>query len=96
MLGTAITVSRLSSGKENTAPFSPLGIFFSRFITASNASAQLTPWQIKVAHATPATPIFSAVTNRMSMPMLEREDTARKIKGVLLSPMAEKMPVAIL
>ena len=49
-----------------------------------------------VGTATPATPILKAVTNRISTAMLLKEDTARKIKGVLLSPRAEKTPVAML
>ena len=51
---------------------------------------------MKVAHATPATPILKVATNRISMPMLASEEQARKINGVRLSPIAEKMPVAIL
>ena len=37
-----------------------------------------------------------AVTNRISTAMLEVEDAARKRKGVLESPRAEKIPVATL
>ena len=54
------------------------------------------PWQRKVAHATPATPIRKAVTNRISTPMLESEEQARKMNGVFESPSAEKIPVATL
>ena len=64
--------------------------------TTRIARMQLTPWHKKVAHATPATPILKAVTKRISTAMLEVEDAARKMKGVLESPSAEKIPVAIL
>ncbi len=54
------------------------------------------PWQIKVAHATPAIPIENTLTNKISTNILAVEEKARKIKGVLESPSAEKIPVAIL
>lgn len=53
-------------------------------------------WHKNVAHATPAIPILKALTKRMSIAMLLVDDMARKIKGVLESPMAEKIPVATL
>ena len=96
MLGTAITAMRQNSGKENSALFSSVSTPRRRRSTKSTASTQLTPWQRNVAHATPATPILNAVTNRISMKMLLVEDAARKINGVLESPSAEKMPVATL
>jgi hypothetical protein len=37
-----------------------------------------------------------AATNRISTRMFAVEENARKIKGVLESPSAEKIPVAIL
>ena len=46
--------------------------------TTTMASTQLTPWHRKVAHATPATPILKPATNRISTPMLDRDETARK------------------
>ena len=61
-----------------------------------SASAQLTPWQRKVAQATPATPIWSFVTKTMSSPMLAVDDAARNQNGVFESPSAEKIPVAML
>ena len=96
MLGTAITVSRRSRGKEKRRLFPLPGIFFSCKATVVRASTQLTPWHRNVAQATPATPILKAVTKRISIPILAREDTARNRKGVLLSPRAEKMPVEML
>ena len=56
---------------------------------------QLILWQRNVAHATPATPILNAVTKRISTPMLETDEQARKMNGVFESPSAEKIPVAI-
>ena len=64
--------------------------------TTTSARTQLIPWQRKVAQATPATPILNAVTKRMSTPMLESDEHARKINGVFESPRAEKIPVATL
>ena len=81
---------------ENTCTFPSAWIFRSRTITTTTASTQLTPWHRKVAQATPATPIWKAVTNKISIPMLLSEETARKTNGVLLSPSAEKIPVAML
>ena len=74
----------------------PDSTFFNRRKTTSTASTQLTPWHRKVAQATPATPILKAVTNRMSIPMFAVEEMARKMNGVLESPSAEKIPVAML
>ena len=96
MLGTAMTAKRPRWLHEKTATFPDVGIFANRRNTTTSASTQLTPWQRNVAHATPATPILNAVTNRISMKMLLVEDAARKINGVLESPSAEKMPVATL
>ena len=74
--------------------------FFKRLNTKITARIQLTPWHRKVAHATPSTPLEktgeSTVTNKISIPILEREEIIRKIKGVLESPRAEKIPVATL
>ena len=95
-LGMAMTTNRPSSSPENSTIFPSLGNCLNRRMTTATASTQLMPWHRKVAQATPATPILKAVTNRMSTAMLLKEDTARKIKGVLLSPRAEKTPVAML
>ena len=95
-LGMAMTTNRPSRSPENSTVFPSLGSCFKRRMTTATASTQLMPWHRKVAQATPATPILKAVTNRMSTAMLLKEDTARKIKGVLLSPRAEKTPVAML
>ena len=96
MLGTAITTSFLNIGKENTAGLSVAFIFEILLNTTIIASSALTPWQINVAHATPAIPKSKAVTNRMSAPIFAVEDMARKINGVFESPRAENIPVATL
>lgn len=87
-------------GQENTAAFPCVSIALRRLNTTTIARTQLTPWHRKVAHATPSTPLVkigeSAVTNRMSIPILAREENIRKRKGVLESPRAAKMPVATL
>ena len=51
---------------------------------------------MRVAHATPATPMPNAVTKRISTAIFEIDDAARKMNGVRESPSAAKMPVAIL
>ena len=56
MLGTAMTPMRRSMAQEKRGAFSA-GRPARRRRTASMASAQLTPWQRKVAQATPATPM---------------------------------------
>ena len=96
ILGTAITATLPRIANENSFVFSPAPIFFRRSTTNSTASTQLTPWQRNVAHATPATPILNAATNRISIPIFATDEQARKTNGVLESPSAEKMPVAIL
>ena len=40
--------------------------------------------------------MWKPATNSTSMPMLDRDETARKQKGVLESPSAEKMPSEML
>ena len=96
MLGTAMTAILPSIRQEKRAGFSGVGMPCIRRATAQTASTQLTPWHRKVAQATPATPMSKAVTKRMSIKMLLTDEAARKKKGVLLSPRAEKMPVATL
>lgn len=100
ILGMAMTAIFLSMLQENIAAFWWVSIFFKRLNTKITARIQLTPWHRKVAHATPSTPLEktgeSTVTNKISIPILEREEIIRKIKGVLESPRAEKIPVATL
>ena len=81
---------------ENIFGFSSVFILLNRLKTNIRDKMQLTPWQINVAHATPATPILNTVTNTMSMPIFDREEQVRKKKGVFESPRAENIPVAIL
>ena len=52
--------------------------------------------EIRVAKATPATPISKAATNSTSTAMFAVEEPARNRNGVRLSPSAVKMPVATL
>ena len=87
-------MKRILVEKTETLPL--VSIFLSFRHTTANDKMQLIPWQIKVAHATPATPILNAVTNSMSIPILESDEQTRKINGVFESPSAEKIPVAIL
>ena len=82
--------------RENASRALRSGAFAKRRKTTTSASTQLTPWHKNVAHATPATPISNAVTNRISTAMFDVDEQARKINGVLESPSAEKMPVATL
>ena len=93
MLGTAIMAIRRKSLAEKSGAFSSAQIPDSLFPTTVTARMQLTPWQRKVAHATPATPIWNAATNRISTAMLAVDEAARKKNGVLESPSAEKIPV---
>ena len=82
ILGTATTEIFPNSFQENSLGFSSVSILSKRLNTKIMARMQLTPWHKKVAHATPSTPrvntVDSAVVNRMSMPILATEDTARK------------------
>ena len=96
MLGTATTAISRRISPENQRWAFWAGMVFSRRSRASTASTQLTPWQRKVAQATPSTPMPKHWTNTTSRKMLAVEEAARKRKGVRESPMAEKMPVAIL
>ena len=97
VLGRAIRTISPRIRPENSRARSPsMRTFASLRSTKYSASTQLTPWHRKVAQAMPATPILKTVTNRISIKILEVEEQARKIKGVLESPMAEKMPSEIL
>ena len=96
MLGMAMTANRPKWFHEKMRTRPSVGSFTKRRKTTTSASTQLTPWHKNVAHATPATPMLNAVTNRISTAMLEVDEHARKINGVLESPSAEKMPVATL
>ena len=51
---------------------------------------------MNVAHATPFTPISNVFTNSISTAMLDTDEMARNINGVLESPSAENIPVAML
>ena len=96
MLGIAITDMSFKSAQENTAGVSLLFIAAKRLNTNIIAKMQLIPWQINVAHATPATPILNAVTNKISIKIFALDEQTRNIKGVFESPSAEKIPVAML
>ena len=92
-LGSAMTRNCRKSAPENGRTGSSVRIRTKRTNTTATAATQLTPWQRNVAHATPATPSGSAVTNTISSPILAVELMARKMNGVRLSPSAVKMPV---
>ena len=97
VLGTAMTMIFFSSAAENSGVW-PIPAVSARIrpSTTAIASAQLIPWPRKVAQATPSTPMPKAETNRISIPILAVEDSARKIKGVRESPSAANVPVATL
>ena len=82
ILGTAITEKLPKCCHEKIRTFPSVRILRNLRKTTSSASTQLIPWHRKVAHTTPATPIRNAVTKRISTPMLESEEQARKINGV--------------
>ena len=60
------------------------------------ASTDAAPCAAKVAHATPATPIFSQTTKKISRRILLMEEPMRNYSGVRLSPREVKMPLQIL
>lgn len=78
ILGTAMTAMRPRSEAEKICSFPVPRNPASRLTTNSTASTQLTPWQMKVAHATPATPIRNAVTNRISRADVRRRRSGKK------------------
>ncbi len=96
MLGMAMAAIFFSSGQEKSGILPETVMFVRRFKTRATEKIQIIPCQRKVANATPAMPMENVCTKRMSTKILAVEDTARKRKGVLESPNAEKMPVAIL
>ena len=97
VLGTAMTAIFFSSAAEKIGalPIPAVSVRI-RLSTTTIASTQLIPWQMKVAQATPSTPMPKAVTNKTSIPIFAVEDSARKRKGVRESPSAAKVPVATL
>ncbi|CDA67970.1 unknown [Clostridium sp. CAG:510] len=78
VLGTAITTISFKSAQLKRGAFSLPSTLRSLLNTTTMASTQLTPWQRKVAQATPATPMLKAFTNQISTAILDKEDTARK------------------
>ena len=96
VLGTATFRNLPQIFPENRGAFFVVLIARSLLKTNNRDSRQLTPWQINVAQATPATPMWRPATNQISMAILEQDEAARKKKGVLESPSAEKMPLEIL
>ena len=96
MLGTA-TAHRFWKRRHEKKQ-TPVPVFMPdrRLKISSTEQMQLTPWQKKVAQATPATPICNVFTNSRSVRIFAVEEKARNKNGVLESPRAEKIPVAIL
>ena len=78
ILGTAIIARLFNKLSEKTGKRFPSPIFFKRTITARTARIPLIPWQRKVAHATPATPILKTETNKISTPIFDNEEAARE------------------
>ena len=93
MEGSPIWAMRLTATIWNRATFSLArsGSQGRRFIrihmTAREATAQI-PCAMRVAQATPATPMLKRMTNSKSSTMLVRLEMMRKIRGVRLSPWA--------
>ena len=74
---------------------SPAGtVTFNLLTIAMHAAMHETPWHMNVAQATPSTPIPKAVTKSISANIFAVLETARKMKGVRLSPIAVNIPVA--
>ena len=96
ILGTATADMSFKSTQENTEALPSVFIAAKRLNTNIIAKMQLIPWQINVAHATPATPRLNAVTNKISIKIFAVDEQTRNIKGVFESPSAEKIPVAML
>ena len=62
-------------------------------------SRQLTPdtaWETTVATAAPATPICRTMMQKRSRKIFRKAERIRKYRGVLLSPMARRIPETIL
>ena len=78
VLGTAMATICFKICQSKNGAFSFPSIFASLRKITTIARIQLTPWQRKVAHATPATPILKPVTNQISTAILEVEEAARK------------------
>ena len=95
MPGTARVDMVCSRGREKSSHL-PEGIRLSRSKSTRKEATAARAWQIRVARASPPTPMSVLTTKTMSRPMLEREDTIRKIRGVRVSPRAVKMPVQVL
>ena len=89
--GSARSSSVFSTEGTNTFALPSEGIFLKRSSTNTMVSMHEAPCAMNVAHATPATPHGRTITR--SSTMLLTEDITRNIKGVRLSPRAEKMPV---
>ena len=93
MEGMPILAIRLAAGISKKVNFKPrLASSFSmrtrrRTSTKKEMNAHR-PWAIRVAQATPATPMLNLITKSRSRTMLVSADTIRKRRGVLLSPRA--------
>ena len=93
MATDAVFLKRLQEKKQ---AFSSVRMSARRFNTSASEAKQLTPWQRKVAHAVPAIPIANVFTKMKSANMFAVEEKARNKNGVLESPNAVKIPVAML
>ncbi len=62
VLGMATTRICRRIRPENAGAFMPFSSAAIRFMTVNIAAAQLNPWQMNVAQATPATPMLKNVT----------------------------------
>ena len=71
------------------------GFSFSRSSTTSSITA-LTTWEMTVASAAPATPIFRPTTSTRSITIFTRQATIREITGRWESPIARRRPASIL
>ena len=78
MLGMATSMIFFKSAHSKSGGFFWTWIFPNLIHIVRTARIQLIPWHKKVAHATPATPMRKAFTNRISTRIFDVEDAARK------------------
>ena len=86
----------LSIDQENFLYFSSVLILNSFTKREIIASIEASPCAITVAHAAPATPILKVMTNSKSRPTFKIDEKIKNKSGVLESPSAVKIPVAML
>ena len=93
MEGRPIRAMRFTASRWNRGIFSPCrpgsqGMRFSRRMSTNREHTAHIPWAMRVAQATPATPMWNWITKTRSSTMLVRLEIIRKSRGVRLSPWA--------